>query len=153
MASRRVLPCLLALLLVAAPLAAQKRAAAPPDPARLTLARRVLELNGSVDAMIAAIRASIPAQRQATPQLPAEFWDRFEARVTRDAPQLIDSIAVLYAAQFSQEDLQALVAFYGTPTGQRLRQFQSTLIAESSAIGQRWGARIGAEIGAALEIR
>jgi len=118
--------------------------------ARLAAARRVLEASGTADAMVAAIRANLPAQRAASPQLPAEFWTRFEARIVQDAPQLVDSIAVLYARTFTPEELEGLATFYTSPIGRRLRALQPTIVTESSAIGQRWGMRIGAEIGASL---
>lgn len=123
---------------------------APPDAARLAAARRVLQTSGTVDAMVAGIKTSLPAQRAASPGLPEEFWTRFEARVTQDAPLLADSIALLYARTFTLAELEAFVAFYQSPAGQRLRQMQPVLIGESSQIGQRWGMRIGAEIGTAL---
>lgn len=143
---------LLGALLGAATAAAQQTPAAA-DPARVTAARAVLDASGTVEAMVAAMRANLPAQRQIAPQLPAEFWMRFEERIVRDAPQLVDSIAVLYARSFTLTELEAMAAFYRSKVGQRLRQLQPTLVAEGSAIGQRWGSRIGAEIGAALQPR
>jgi hypothetical protein len=99
------------------------------------------------------MRANLPAQRAVSPQIPDEFWTRFEARIAQDVPQLMDSIAVLYARTFTQDELEALVAFYRSPIGQRLRDLQPTLVTEGSALGQRWGMRIGAEIGASLAPR
>jgi hypothetical protein len=122
-----------------------------PNPARLAAAKRFLDASGSVALMLAAMKANLPAQRQANPQIPAEFWDRFEARIGREAPQLMDSIAVLYARSFTEQELMGMVTFYQSPVGQRLRQLQPTLAAESSAMGQRWGMRLGAEIGASLQ--
>lgn len=43
-----------------------------------------------------------------------------------------------------------LEAFYGSPIGRRFREAQPTLVTQSSAIGQRWGMRIGAAVGASL---
>jgi hypothetical protein len=132
-------------------LPAQTPGAGSLSETRVAAAHRVLETSGSVETMVAAMRANLPAQRMANPQIPAEFWTRFEARLVGDIPQLIDSIAVLYAAKFTQQELDALLAFYRSPTGRRLRELQPMLVTESSAIGQRWGMRIGAEIGAALQ--
>jgi hypothetical protein len=123
------------------------------DAAGLAAAHRVLDASGSVDAMVAAMRANLPAQRAATPQLPAEFWTQFEARIVQAVPELVDSIAVVYAHGFTLKELDALTAFYQSPVGRRLRALQPTLITESSAIGQRWGMRIGAEIGASLRLK
>jgi len=78
---------------------------------------------------------------RAAPQLPTEFWTRFEARLVHDTPELLDSIAVLYARSFSLEELKALAAFYSPPVGERLRDLQPSLVTQSSAIGQRWGSR------------
>lgn len=129
----------------------QGPAGAPtPDSLRVAAARRLLESIGAVELMVAGFRANLPAQRAASPQLPAEFWTRFESRMVSDAPQLLDSIAALYARTFNQTELAALSEFYRSPAGQKLRHVQPTLLAESTAMGQRWGARLGAEIAASL---
>jgi uncharacterized protein len=140
----RLLAMLVGALLIGPPARAQ-------DAARLQAAHRVLDASGSVNVMIAAVRANLPAQRAAAPKVPDEFWTRFEARMVQDAPQLVDSIAVIYARSFSVEDLQALLAFYTSPVGQRLRDLLPSLVTQSGQIGQRWGARIGAEVGASLQ--
>ena len=77
-------------------------------------------------------------------------WTRFAARIEQDAPQLVDSIALLYARTFTQSELDGLVAFYESLVGRRFRAVQPTLVTESAAIGQRWGTKIGAEVGASL---
>lgn len=144
-------PTLVCALAAALPAGAQEPPAPQPvDSARVAMAREALQAGGAVDAMIAAIRANLPAQRAMTPQLPPEFWTRFEARIGQEAPHLADSIAVLYARSFTLPELEALLAFYRSPVGQRLRALQPSIVTESAAIGQRWGARIGAEIAAAL---
>ena len=79
------------------------------------------------------------------PQVP-EFWVRFENRLIKEAPALGDSIAMIYARTFSLRELQDIAAFFKTATGRRLVELQPSLIAETSAIGQRWGGRIGEEI-------
>jgi hypothetical protein len=130
---------------------AQAPKAPAPNAGRLAAAHQVLEAGGTVETIVAAMQANLPAQRMANPQIPAEFWTRFQARLVDQVPQLIDSIAVLYAAKFTQQELDALLEFYRSSTGRRLRELQPVLVTESSAIGQRWGMRIGAEIGASLQ--
>ena len=135
-------------LAATAPLGAQD--ATRPDSARLVAARNVLQASGSVEVMVTAMRAAIPAQRAATPQLPEEFWTKFDARIEKEAPQLADSIAVIYARRFTLSELGDMLAFYQSAGGRRLRELQSAIVTESSAIGQRWGARIGSEIAMTL---
>ena len=122
-----------------------------PAAVRVATAHRVLEAGGSVETMVAAMKAQLPAQRMANPSIPAEFWTRFEARMMEAVPQLIDSIAGLYAAKLTQPELDALLAFYTSPIGRRFRELQPMLVTESTAIGQRWGMRLGAEVGASLQ--
>jgi uncharacterized protein len=129
---------------------AQSADTTSPNPTRLALAHQVLDASGAVAAMLSATRATLPAQKQANPQVPAEFWTRFEARITQEAPQLGDSIAVLYARRFTQDELKGMLAFYESPIGRRLVELLPGLVQESAAIGQRWGMRIGAEVGASL---
>jgi hypothetical protein len=114
--------------------------------AKLAAARAFIKASAAVDGMVAAMRANLPAQRQAMPQVPAEFWTRFEAQMIKEAPTLGDSIAVLYARTFSLRELQDLTAFFNSPIGRRFIEVQPRLVAEGSAVGQRFGARIGEQI-------
>ena len=150
---RNVLLWVLSLALVQSAVAHAQNAAtaSPPDSARLAAARAVIAASGTVDAMVAGMKAALPAQKAMNTQLPDEFWTRVEKRLAEDAPQLADSIAVVYATNFTRPELEALTTFYRSPTGMRLRELQPQIIADASAIGQRWGMRIGAEIGASLK--
>ena len=118
--------------------------------ARTAAAREFLRASSAVEGMIAVMRANLPAQKEAMPQVPEEFWVRFENRMVKDAPQLGDSIAVIYARKFSLKELNELTAFYRSPVGRRLIEVQPHLIAETTAVGQRWGTRLGEEIATEL---
>jgi hypothetical protein len=113
---------------------------------RITAAKNLIKASNAVEGMVAAMRANLPVQRQAMPQIPEEFWTRFEARMVKEAPTLGDSIAVLYARTFSLRELQEVTAFFASPIGRRFVEVQPLLVAESSALGQRWGARLGDQI-------
>lgn len=122
----------------------------PANDAGLAAARSLLKASGAVDAMIGTMRANIPAQRQALPQVPAEFWTEFEKQMVKEAPMLADSIAAIYAHKFSPRELQQITAFYDSPIGRKLVSNQVAIITESSAIGQRWGARVGEAVAQGL---
>ena len=120
------------------------------DSARLAVARQLLAASGAVELMVSAAKVNLPAAQQASPQLPPEFWSRFRDTLAVAAPALVDSVAIVYANAFTLQELQQLTAFYQSPLGRRVRDVQPKLLTESAAIGQRWGARIGAVIGASL---
>lgn len=125
--------------------------ATPVSAERLAGARDLLKASGAVDVMIATIRAALPAQKQATPNVPEDFWKRFEARIIEEAPVLADSIATIYARRFTAAELKEMTAFYLSPVGRKLREVQPDIVTESSAVGQRWGGRIGAEIAKSMQ--
>jgi len=130
---------------------AQERPTPPAaDSLRLAAARQLLAASGAVDIMVGAMKANLPAAQKAAPPLPTEFWTRLLDTLSRGAPELLDSVAVVYASTFSLEDLRELTAFYESPLGRRLRAAQPGILAQSTAVGQRWGARIGAAVGASL---
>lgn len=138
----------LALALAAPPSArAQKQ---PVDPATAQTVRRLLELTGAARISLQTMEAMVPAQRQAMPQVPAAFWDAFLAHARRDIAQLVDSLVPVYAAHFTQAQLQELVRFYESPLGKRLAEVQPLIAQESMQVGQRWGALIGAQVGDSL---
>jgi hypothetical protein len=119
---------------------------APDHAARTIAAREFLKSSGAMETMIAAMRANVASQKEAMQEVPAEFWVRFEDRMVKGAPQLSDSIAIIYARTFSLKELQELTTFYRSAVGRRLVEVQPHLIAEGAAVGQRWGARLGEEI-------
>lgn len=139
------------LAVILASLAASLPAQARPDADRLAAAHRLLRASGAAELMVTAMKTNIPVQRTAMPQVPAAFWERFEQRLVSDAPMFLDSIAVVYANAFTLPDLQQLVAFYESPLGRRLRDAQPAILTQSSEVGQRWGARLGAAVAQSLE--
>jgi uncharacterized protein len=149
---RRLLLAFACAVLVASPLAAQQKAPAV-SPAKVTLIRRILQLTNAGDLTLSAMEAAMPAQRAATPQIPAEFWTEFSARARREIPQLLERLIPIYDASFSEAQLQQLVRFYESPLGRHLVSVQPTVTVQSIQAGQQWGAEIGAEVGRDLQRR
>jgi hypothetical protein len=73
--------------------------------------------------------------RRENPDVPEELWVNLAHRVT-DPQALIPIYASIYRRHLSSEDIDALVAFYETPLGQRLEQgFAQIASATSATIG------------------
>lgn len=117
---------------------------------RRAAAREVIHASGADSAAVHAIEIALPAQRAANPQVPAAFWDEFLLRARKKLPELIDSLAPIYAGHFTLAELQQLRAFYESPIGRRLVAEQGGLQEQSTRIGQRWGAILGADVAADL---
>jgi len=120
------------------------------DPAKVVVIRQILDATHAADQVVGAIEASVPVQRASNPRIPGVFWDRFLAQARARRGEFIDSLVPLYSRTFELAELKALLQFYQSPLGHRLLEIQPGLARESMQLGQRWGARLGAEIGQQL---
>jgi hypothetical protein len=75
--------------------------------------------------------------RRENPDVPEELWVNFAHRVT-DPQALIPIYASIYRRHLSTEDIDALVAFYETPLGQRLEQGLAQIASATSASIGPW---------------
>ena len=66
-----------------------------------------------------------------TPLLQEGFQMRFA--------ELSEAVAIIYSTNFSVDDLRTLVAFYNTPTGQKLLQKSPVVMQQSMTAGQKFG--------------
>lgn len=102
---------------------------------------RMLKLTGMesmIDQMMAQMIGGLRAHIK---DVPEEFWARFEKKI--HASEMIELVVPLYDKYYSLEDLRALNDFYASPAGQRMLSTLPSIMQESMAIGQQWGAKIG----------
>jgi len=121
--------------------------AASVDPAKRAAIFRIMELTNAADQVIRTMEAGMPAQRAANPQIPAAFWDRFMKRAKEKRGDFLESLVPVYDRYFSLSDLNEIARFYESPIGKRLLVAMPQLLQESMMEGQKWGFRIGQEIG------
>ena len=95
------------------------------------------------------IQASIHAWRSVSdiaPQLTEAQLDAVIAIMLEEfeasASELTDMIVMLYATEFSEEELAGAIAFYETELGQVLLARMPTLMERSFIVGQQWGADV-----------
>ena len=148
MTTTRVLA--LTLLYCCSPAALVMAQGSPPTAQKAALIRQILDETGSGEQMLGAMETSVPIQRASNPKIPKVFWDRFLTAARERKGEFLDSMIPLYNRTFTEAELKGLLQFYQSPLGQRLLQVQPDLIRESMQMGQRWGYRLGAEIGRQL---
>ena len=137
--SHRIL--LLALLLFAPfTLASAHGADAPPDDARLDRLLEVTRARAMVEGMLPQVEASqrqVLAQMTAGQALDADRQARLEAIVLRSSAAIRQALSWenleqvyrdIYRRTFSAEDIDAIIAFYETPAGQRMLDKMPTLM-------------------------
>jgi hypothetical protein len=143
--------CLTAMLGIGLPVASRGQQAAdttlrPADAANIALARRLLHAMHVDDNFVASLEANIKIQRKINSQLPPVFYDSVMARMKRGTPEIVDSIAPLYARGIPGPQLETMIQFFESPAGQTLARQQALLSPELTAIGQRWGVRIASDV-------
>lgn len=138
-----MLACALGLFV---PIAGRAQATGGADSTNVILAKRLLQAMHYDENVLAALDAGMVQQRAHSTQLAPVFYDSALARMRRSLPQMLDSIAPIYARRLSGAELEAATKFFESPAGQALARQQPTLNAEAMAVGQRWGVRVGAEV-------
>lgn len=122
-------------------------ALSPPtatDPAKLALAREVLDLSKSVDStkkgwrrwVDSMVTSAIAAgQTQPSPQV----LDALQVSADQVAAAMVDRGAYVLAAQSTLDQLGAIRSFYQSAAGQALVSFQAS---ETMAVDEHWANRI-----------
>lgn len=133
-----------------APAAAHAQAASSPDTAKVRLIRKLVTTARLADQALQVIEQGIASQRTTNPRIPAAFWDRFLEQARARRGELEDGYVTMYDHIFTAAEIQGMIAFYESPIGKRFMEVQPQLMREGMALGQAWGARIGADVGRTL---
>ncbi len=148
----------LAAALVAAFVAGAPIDALAMDQAKHDDIKELLQLAGILkraqtmaDAMLPGIWEVV---RKANPDIPQSVLDH-TAVIVRDEldkalPELEEPIIAIYDANFTDDEIKTLLAFYRSPVGQKLTSQQPQMLQEGLAIGKVWGANIGQRVTARL---
>jgi uncharacterized protein len=80
-------------------------------------------------------------EKQYDAMMPA-FYESAQKRFN----ELADSIAVIYASNFTADELRDIIAFYRTPTGQTLLARQATIAQQTMTMGQQFGRSVANDV-------
>lgn len=172
---KRTLALALALTTLAAPLCAQSEvqpvAAPAQSPAGLESARKLLAIMkvdrtiglmferlvplmaqatiGSLESEpgTAAMMKSMEAKPGNRERLLAIFSEEFATELAQATPALVERTAKEYANVFSPKELDELVAFYTSGTGEKMIMVMPDLQQKLSIFGQTTGREVGARAG------
>lgn len=148
----RIIGLLLAVLLVSMP-GARAQSAPSPSPEALAAARELVasmhftdQFKEMIPTIIKTFKPAIVQGRgdverdfdAITPILVKGFGSRLD--------ELLDAVAIIYASNFSAEDLRGLRAFYSTPLGQRFLQKAAPIGQQAMLAGQRFGQSVAADL-------
>ncbi len=122
--------------------------AAETDP-KVARIEELLSLTNASDMGIQVMESMVEQFKLAGPEVPDEWWDGFMAKVT--AEDLDNLIVPIYARNFTDAEIDAMIAFYETPEGRSVMAKMPTVMQESMMAGQMWGASLAEELLRELE--
>lgn len=119
---------------------------AQPSPQGLAAARQLVQTMRSADqfkALLPTIFANLkPVFVQDRPEIQKD-WDAIMPVIIKGAndrvSEFADKIAAIYADNFTVSELNDLIAFYQSPTGQKFIARQQTIAVASMTVGQQFG--------------
>jgi uncharacterized protein len=126
------------------PLARAQSAAPAPSPETLIVARELVTTIHFVEQFKAVIPTILKSLKPAVVQGRSNVEHDYDAMV----PVLLDGFQarIIYASNFSTEDLRGLIAFYKTPVGQKFLQKASVVAQQSMLAGQKFGQSVAADL-------
>lgn len=138
--AKALLAVALSAVLIAAAMPAMAQEV-PPE--QLALARKYIDLTDRASVYeVTLVEIGIGTMRQIVQQNP-ELSDKTDVAIGkvleeyRDRKgELLDQFARIYAVRFTVEELQQIVAFYESPTGQKLSQANTEVNADLQAVMQ-----------------
>lgn len=86
----------------------------------------------------------IPMLKKLVPEAPDSFWEDFFKEI--NAEQINELIIPIYQKYLTEQDVQAINAFYQSPVGQKLIRVQPQISKESMVAGQLWGQKIAQKV-------
>jgi uncharacterized protein len=114
------------------------------DPALEQKIRELLEITNSSAMATQSMQQMMEYFKTSFTEVPDEFWNRLMTEI--DADSLLELIIPIYAKYYSAEDLDQLIAFYGTPLGQKMLQVQGPITQETIAVSTQWGQEVGEKV-------
>ena len=92
---------------------------------------KVIEGSGSTSQMTSALS-------QIMKMIPSDKQEAFKAEFNAMLPSLNDKMAVIYMETYSKEDIKAMLAFYESPIGKKIKEKSGILTEKSMAASQEW---------------
>lgn len=117
-----------------------------------TSLKKMFRASGTEESYQAAIKQMFTMFKEQSPNVKASVWDEYENEFLHTSiNELVEMLVPVYKKYMSIDDLEAMIKFYETPVGQKYAKSTPLIMRESMEIGQKWGERIGEEIGHKLK--
>ncbi|WP_237477970.1 DUF2059 domain-containing protein [Lichenibacterium dinghuense] len=134
-------------------LAGSSGAARADDASRLKLAREIVVVTHTVDNTRKLMPTFMGQMRDMLVKMDPTHTKDIDTILQRSGQKLDDQLssfadlaAEVYAREFSEEDLQAVLAFDRSPAGQHLIDKQPEITQAMAKVGQQWGQMVAQQV-------
>ncbi|WP_028768172.1 DUF2059 domain-containing protein [Shewanella fidelis] len=104
----------------------------------------LMDKTGAGELGVQAMNQMLPALKNMVPNAPETFWDDYMAEFNPD--DLVNMTLPIYQKYLTEEEVQAINAFYDTPAGKKLISVQPKIMQESMMAGQEWGRAVAMDV-------
>ena len=131
---------------------AQSPSASPSTDAMAT-ARELVQVTHATDSLrkilptiLQNLKAAVVQNRPEVEKQYDSMMPIFLAKAQDHLNELTEAIAAIYATDFTADELHDIIAFYRTPTGQKLISRQPEIAQQSMMMGQQLGRQIARDV-------
>ena len=114
------------------------------DSTKIKHIHQLMELTGMAKLGTQMMTNIVASYKQNYPAATTEFWDAFMKEA--DISQLFEQIIPVYDQNFTDNDIQQLIAFYQTPVGKKMIEKMPVIMQQSMQIGSEWGKQLSEKV-------
>ena len=104
----------------------------------------LLQAMGTTQTMKTSYEFFINSYKEQYPEIAEEYWQRAGKLVNYE--DLIKRIIPVYMKNFSEKEIDDLLAFYQTTTGKAMIEKMPLILQESMSIGENWGRELAQKL-------
>lgn len=124
-----------------------------PSPAAIATAKELVTIKGAVALYDPVVPGVIEQAKsvflRANPTLSKDLNEvalKLRAEYATRSAEIVDDVAKLYAARFSEQELKDALAFYKSPLGRKLLVEEPNILEQSMKNTQSWADRLSQEV-------
>ncbi|WP_309891546.1 DUF2059 domain-containing protein [Archangium sp.] len=116
------------------------RSAGPDSPERKERKVRELMALSGAEETGKQMLVTMTSHFEQMPSVPPGFVEKFLQLAAEES--LVDMLVPVYMRHFTEEDLDAAIAFHESPAGRRFIAAQPLVLQESMKLGEQWGVQL-----------
>ncbi|MFY0562509.1 DUF2059 domain-containing protein [Archangium lansingense] len=102
--------------------------------------RRLMALTGAEDTGQQMLDLMTSHFEQMSTSVPPGFLEKFREVARQES--IVDMLVPVYMKHFTEEDLDAAIAFHESPAGKRFLAAQPRVMEEAKEVGEKWGVQL-----------